>query len=302
VEDAITAVRIFNRFYTRRVGVLNARFLDTDLSLPEARLLFEIVQGERPVAADLRRALGMDAGYLSRVLARFEARGWIARQTNAPDGRRRPISVTEEGRAVFRLIDERQRGEVIDMLRALSPSQRTDLIAALATARLLLDPERGKDFSIRTFRTGDLGLLAARQSIFYKEEYGWGRGLEHNISETTANFLRDFRPGRDQCWIAEVAGATAGSIILTDEGDGLSRLRLFYVEAFARGRGIGDTLVRTCLGFARDVGYRSMMLWTHTVLASARRIYAGHGFEIVETAVHEDFGKPEQGEIWRLEL
>jgi DNA-binding MarR family transcriptional regulator/N-acetylglutamate synthase-like GNAT family acetyltransferase len=302
MEDAIAAVRTFNRFYTRLVGATNARFLGTELTLPEARLLFEIAHGERPVAAELQRSLDMDAGYLSRVLGRFEARGWIVRENGDADGRRRPIALTNAGRAVFDQVDRRQRGEVMAMLGRLARPQQTDLVAALGSARTLLDPAPGRDFSIRSFRTGDLGLLAARQSILYLEEYGWGRGLEHNVAETVANFLQGYKEGRDECWIAEVAGAMAGSILLTDEGDGLSRLRLFYVEPMARGRGIGEALVRTCLAFARDAGYRSMILWTHAVLTSARRIYAAHGFEIIETAIHDEFGKPEQGEIWRLEL
>jgi DNA-binding MarR family transcriptional regulator/GNAT superfamily N-acetyltransferase len=302
MEQAIAAVRTFNRFYTRRVGALNARFLGTELSLPEARLLFEIAHAAAPpLASELQRELGMDAGYLSRVLARFEARGWITREAGE-DARRRPITLTPAGAAVFDEMDGRQRDEVIAMLSALSPTQQADLAAALGAARTLLDPAPARHFQIRSFRAGDVGLLAARQSILYLAEYGWGRGLEQNIAETCAAFLANYREGRDACWIAEVAGAMAGSIMLTDEGDGLSRLRLFYVEPMARGRGIGDALMNTCLGFARETGYREMMLWTHQVLTSARRIYAAHGFEITQTEMHEDFGKPELGEIWRLGL
>jgi DNA-binding MarR family transcriptional regulator len=303
MEEAIAAVRTFNRFYTRRVGALNARFLGTELSLPEARVMFEIVHAAQPpLASELQRDLGMDAGFLSRLLARFEARAWITREPGDGDARRRPITLTGDGRAIFDWLDERQRDEVMAMLAPLSRTQQSDLAAALGAARTLLDPAPPRHFQIRTFRAGDLGLLTARQSILYLEEYGWGRGLEHNITETCAAFLAGYREGRDQCWIAEVAGAMAGSIILTNEGDGLSRLRLFYVEPIARGRGIGDALVKTCLNFARDLGYREMMLWTHQVLTSARRIYAAYGFEITETAMHDDFGKPELGEIWRLRL
>ena len=303
MEEAIAAVRSFNRFYTRRVGALNARFLGTELTLPEARLMFEIAHAPAPpLASALQRTLGMDAGFVSRVLARFEARGWITRQAAGEDARRRPIALTRAGTAIFDEMDGRQRGEVIEMLRPLTPTQQSDLAAALGAARTLLDPAPPRDFQIRTFRAGDLGLLTARQSILYHDEYGWGRGLEHNITEACAAFLANYREGRDQCWIAEVAGAMAGSIMLTDEGDGLSRLRLFYVEPIARGQGIGDALMRACLGFARETGYREMMLWTHAVLTSARRIYAAHGFQITETAMHDDFGKPELGEIWRLKL
>jgi DNA-binding MarR family transcriptional regulator/N-acetylglutamate synthase-like GNAT family acetyltransferase len=301
-EDAIEAVRLFNRFYTRRVGALNARFLGTDATLPEARVLFEIAHAERPVAADLQKALDMDAGQLSRTLARFEARGWIARDAGEADARRRPIAVTEAGREVFALINQRQRDEVAAMLAPLAPMQQGDVVAALGSARALLGEAPAKDYSIRTFRAGDLGLLAARQAVFYRDHYGWGRGLEINIMEAATHFLSHFREGRDQGWIAEVNGATAGSILVTDEGDGLSRLRLLYVEAMARGRGIGEALVSTCLQFARDAGYAEMMLWTHTVLTSARRIYAAHGFRLIESAWHDEFGEPVEGETWRLDL
>jgi len=302
MEDAIAAVRLFSRFYTRRVGALNPRFMGTDLSLPEARLMFEIEHADRPVAADLQKLLEMDAGYLSRVLSRFEARGWITRQTGEGDARRRPISLTPAGRAVFEVMDQRQRDHLAEMLRPLAPAQQADLVAALGEARTLLDPTPDKTFSVRTWRTGDLGLMAARQPAFYKDVYGWGRGLELNIVDATANFLRNFKEGRDQGWVAEVAGAMAGSVLITDEGGGLCRLRLLYVEPMARGRGIGDHLVELCLGFAREVGYTTVTLWTHTILTSARRIYAAHGFEIAEVETHEEFGEPVQGETWRLEL
>jgi DNA-binding MarR family transcriptional regulator/GNAT superfamily N-acetyltransferase len=302
MEDAIDAVRQFNRFYTRRVGALNARFLGTDLSLPEARLLFEIVHSDRPVASDLQKRLGMDAGYLSRVLRRFETRGWIQREAGEDDGRRRLISLTPQGREISELIDARQRAEVAGMLANLAPMQQGDVVAALGGARALLGEAPGKDYQIRTFRAGDLGMLSARQSQFYLENYGWGRGLELNIMDAATNFLRNFREGRDQGWIAEVNGAMAGSILVTDEGDGLSRLRLLYVETMARGRGIGDALVSTCIDFARQAGYRAMTLWTHQVLTSARRIYAAHGFEIIATEMHEDFGRPELGETWLKDL
>ena len=199
-------------------------------------------------------------------------------------------------------MDQRQRDHLAEMLRPLAPAQQADLVAALGEARTLLDPTPDKGFTVRPWRTGDLGLMTARQSAFYKEVYGWGRGLELNIADATANFLRNYKDGRDNGWIAEVNGAVAGQVLVTDEGDGLCRLRLLYVEAMARGRGIGEALVAQCIGFAREVGYSDMTLWTHTVLTSARRIYAAHGFEIVEVETHDEFGEPVQGETWRLEL
>jgi DNA-binding MarR family transcriptional regulator/GNAT superfamily N-acetyltransferase len=302
MEDAITAVRAFNRFYTRLIGALDDRFLGADLTLPEARLLFEAAGADRPVAVELQARLGMDAGFVSRLLRRFETRGWIVRERGGVDARRRPIVLTDQGRAMVDLINRRQRDLVTTMLQRLAPSQQRDLIAALGSATAMLDSAPRQGFTIRTFRIGDLSMLAARQSILYDEVYGWGRGLELVESEYTTQFLREFKPGREQCWIAEAEGAMAGSVMLTDEGGGLARLRLMYVEPFARGRGIGDALVGTCVAFARELGYDAITLWTHTVLTSARKIYAGHGFEIIETEIHEEFGKPEQGETWRLEL
>ena len=157
-------------------------------------------------------------------------------------------------------------------------------------------------FTLRTFRAGDMGMIAARQSILYRSTYGWGPMIEVVEGEVTTAFLRDFKPGREQCWVAEIDGIMAGSIFLTDESDGLCRLRLLYVEPFARGLGIGDALVAACIGFAREVGYIRMTLWTHTILDSARRIYAGYGFHITEVAMHEEFGEPVQGETWELDL
>ena len=301
MDPAIAAVRGFSRFYTQLVGALDPRFLDSDLSLAEARLLFEIAQTEQPVASDLQAALGFDGGYVSRILRRFEADCLIERERDATDNRRRPILLTAKGRTAFASLNDRQRDKVAKMLEPLGPSARTDLVAALGTARALLGAPP-PTFTIRTFRTGDMGLVVARQSILYTEVYGWGRGIEINIGETTAAFLRNFEPGREQCWIAEVGGVMAGSIFLTNEGNGLCRLRLLYVEPIARGLGVGKALVRTCLAFARETGYTTITLWTHTILETARRIYAAEGFRLAETAMHEEFGLPLQGETWRLEL
>jgi len=301
MDDAIQTIRLFNRFYTRFIGALNARFLGTDLSLAEARILFEIVQGAS-LANEIQARLGMDAGFMSRVLARFEARGWITRTRGDADARQRAIAVTPAGLAMFRQIDERQHDEVVAILDRLGETDRADLCAALRLSQTLLDGQARPGFTLRTFRPGDMGLIAARQSILYQQVYGWGPQIEVIAGEVTTDFLRNFKPGREQCWVAEVNGVMAGSVFLTDEGDGLCRLRLLYVESFARGMGIGNALVEACLTFAREVDFSAMTLWTHTILTSARRIYAAHGFEIVETHVHEEFGAPIQSETWRLEL
>lgn len=300
MEDAIAAVRRFNRFYTRSVGALDSRFLDSDLSLIEARVLYEIAMREEPVASDVQAELGIDAGYLSRIVRRFQNRGWISRG-RGDDARRRPIVLTSEGRAVFAALDERQRAQVAGSIATLGEADRATLVGALDSARALLGGEAAP-YIVRTFRTGDMGLVTARQSILYSENYGWGRGMEALIGDVTTRFLRDFKPGREQCWIAERGGRMAGSVFLVDAGDGVAQLRLLYVEPWARGLGIGGDLVGRCVAPAREAGYREIMLWTHSVLLSARRIYAAAGFELASVEMHEEFGEPVQGETWRLAL
>jgi len=302
MNDAIDTIRAFNRFYTQFVGALDSSFLDSRMSLGEARLLFEINHAPDITASDLQAKLALDAGHVSRVLRRFEGRGWIARERSEGDARRRPIRLTQEGQAIFDTIDRRMRSEVQAMLDKLPPFGQRDLVAAMATAHGLLDPKARRPFTMRTFRPGDMGVIAARQSVLYNDVYGWGRPMEILQGEVTTAFLRDFKPGREQCWVAEVGGRLAGSVFLTDEGDDLARLRLMYVEPFARGLGIGNALVGTCVQFARDAGYRSVSLWTHTVLESARRIYAAYGFRLVETKFHSEFGEPVAGETWMLDL
>lgn len=305
MEDTIAAFRRFNRFFTGIVGALDEQFLGCDLTLPEARLLFEIATHDPAEGAVTARAvqarLGMDAGFVSRILTRFERRGWITRARGA-DARVRPIRLTKAGRSAFKEVDGRQRASVAGLIGEFDAVQRRDLAEAMARVRLLLQPETASRFAIRPFRTGDMGLIAARQSMLYAQSHGWGRGLEIVEGEATTNFLRDFKPGREQCWVAEIDGVMAGSVFLTDEGDGVARLRLLYVEPFARRRGIGDALVETCIGFARETGYARLTLWTHTVLEGARRIYARHGFACVETATHTAFGMPVEGETWLLHL
>lgn len=299
MTDAVAALRRFNRFYTRFVGALDAHYMDSDLSLAEARLLYEIANRDAPLAAELQAELGLDAGYASRLLRRFQAKGWIDRSRGA-DARSRPIALTGAGRAAFAALDARTRAEVEARLAPLGAADRETLVAALGAVRGLLAGETAP-WSIRTFRAGDLPMLAARQSILY-QDFGWGRQMEMLQCEVVTRFLRDFRAGRDQCWIAERAGLMAGSVLIVDAGDNVGQLRLLYVEPWARGLGIGQALVAECVRFARAAGYGKVRLWTHTVLASARRIYEAEGFRIVSVEVHDEFGKPEQGETWELVL
>jgi len=300
MDDAVAAVRTFTRFYTRFAGALDAHYMDSDLSLAEARLLYEIANRAAPLAAALQAELGLDAGYVSRILRRFQAKGWIARG-RGEDARARPISLTQEGRRVFDALDARTRAQVDARIEGLGAGDRETLVAALDAARGLLGAGGEAPWHIRVFRTGDLALIASRQSILYAP-YGWGRPMEVLQGEVTTAFLRDFKPGREQCWVAERAGMMAGAVLLVDAGDNVGQLRLLHVEPWARGAGIGGALVGECVRFAREAGYARMRLWTHTILESARRIYEAAGFAITETAVHDEFGEPVQGETWELEL
>lgn len=297
MEQAVAAVRAFNRFHTRFIGALDAHYLETDLSLTEARLLYEIATRQAPLASELQAELGLDAGYVSRILRRFEGRGWIERGRGA-DARQRPIGLTPAGREAFAALDARSRDQVAARLEPLSDADRATLVAALDTVTGLLGGQE-VPWTIRTFHTGDLHLLASRQSVIY-QDYGWGRPMEVLQGEVVTAFLKTFREGREQCWIAERAGLMAGSVFLADTGDDIGQLRMLYVEPWARGLGIGRALVDECIAFARAAGYRKMHLWTHTVLASARRIYQPAGFELIATETHSAFGKPEQGETWEL--
>jgi len=299
MEEAVAALRAFNRFHTRFVGALDAHYLDSELSLAEARLLYEIATREAPLAAELQAELGLDAGYASRILRRFQAKGWISR-SRGEDARRRPIALTSEGRARFAALDAASRRKVAERIEPLSLADQKILVAALETVQALLGGGAA-GWSIRTFRAGDLAAIASRQSILY-EAYGWGLPMEILQGEVTTSFLRDFKPGREQCWVAEQGGRMAGAVLLVDAGDNMGQLRLLHVEPWARGLGIGRALVAECVAFARAAGYARIRLWTHTVLESARRIYQAAGFEIVETAIHDEFGKPEQGETWELVL
>ena len=301
MDTTLQTLRAFNRFHTRFVGVLDAHCLDSEMSLAEARLLYEIATGGEVLAVDLQESLGLDPGYASRMLRRFEKSGWIERGRGT-DARRRPIRLTAEGGTVFAELDRRQRRVLESRLEPLGPTDRRVLMTALDTARTLLSSSGTSAYAVRDFRAGDMGMITARQAIIYHEANGWGAPMEALIGEVTARFLRDFKPGQDQCWIAESAGVMAGSVFVVDAGDGVAQLRLLYVEPWARGLGIGGDLVARCVAFAQQAGYTTLRLWTHSVLESARRIYAAAGFRLVSTEIHSALGKPEQGEIWEMSL
>jgi len=300
--DAVAALRAFNRFHTRFSGALQPSYMDSGLGVTAARLLYEIARGEDGILASaLGAQVGLDAGHVSRMLARFERRGWIARARGA-DARQRPIRLTPEGRAFYIAMDARTRADTEARIADLEDGPRADLIAALAQVRMLLGDGHAMRWTIRAFDIGDLALVASRQSRLYDREYGWGRAMELMQGEITATFLRDFQPAREQCWIAECDGALLGAILLADAGGDCGQLRLLHVEKAARGLGIGSALVDQCIAFAADVGYATLRLWTQDVLCEARRIYERAGFVRIACDQHRRFGIAMNGEIWQRHL
>jgi DNA-binding MarR family transcriptional regulator/GNAT superfamily N-acetyltransferase len=306
LEACVAAVRRFSRFYTRRIGLLHEGLLGGPLSLPEGRIVYEIAQREKSSARDLGAELDLDSGYLSRLLRGLEEKGLIARRPSAEDARQNFIDLTALGREAFSTIDGRSREEIGAMLEKLSPSERRRLTMALGEAEQLLgsagDEREAAPYVLRPPRPGDMGWIVHRQGALYAREYAWDETFEALVAEIVAAFIRNFDSRRERCWIAERNGAIVGSVFLVRGGEGVAKLRLLYVEAEARGLGIGRKLVDECIHFARDCGYARLMLWTNDVLASARRIYQAAGFRLVGEEPHHSFGHDLIGQTWDLAL
>jgi DNA-binding MarR family transcriptional regulator/GNAT superfamily N-acetyltransferase len=302
--DRIAAVRRFNRFYTREIGVLAEDWLDSPFSLTEARVLYEILHRDRPTAGAIAKDLGLDAGYLSRLLRGFAARGLIAREPSDRDGRQSLLSVTERGRRAYAPLETHTNEQVSAMLEALPAEAQARLIGAMSTIETLLEkkPEANASYVLRPHRPGDMGWIVSRHGAVYCGEYGWNENIEALTAEIVAGFLRNFDPRRECCLIAERAGGPAGCVLLVKKTERVAQLRLLLVDAEARGLGIGARLVDECIAFARAAGYREIMLWTHSVLTAARGIYQKSGFKLVSTKRHREFGRAVVGETWMLRL
>ncbi|HEV2303699.1 MAG TPA: bifunctional helix-turn-helix transcriptional regulator/GNAT family N-acetyltransferase [Stellaceae bacterium] len=304
LADRVAAVRLFNRFYTRRIGVLEEGLLESPFSLTEARVLYELAQGESATAARLAHQLGLDPGYLSRILAGFEKRGLLARMPCERDGRQSLLVLTEPGRAAFAALDARSAEETGTLLGALSAEQQARLVAAMdGIAGLLAAPDRSAAaYALRPHRAGDMGWIVHRHGLLYAQEYGWNEEFEALVAEIAAKFIRHYDPRRERCWIAERDGERLGSVMLVAQSPRLAKLRLLLVEPQARGLGIGSRLVEECSRFAGERGYRKITLWTNSVLVAARRIYERAGFSLVEAQPHRSFGHDLVGENWELPL
>jgi DNA-binding MarR family transcriptional regulator/GNAT superfamily N-acetyltransferase len=303
-EQRIGAVRRFNRLYTRRIGVLQDGFLKTPYSLAEARVLYELARRDKATATEIAAELGLDHGYLSRILRGFGERGLVVKTASPNDRRQSLLSLTAKGRMAFAPLDERSQNEVAAMIGALSVADQERVVAAMRTIEHSLcdAPAPQVPYVLRPPRPGDMGWVVARHGVLYGEEYGWDERLEALTAEIVAAFVRNHDPKRERCWIAERDGENVGSVFLVRETDDVARLRLLLVEPKARGLGIGARLVEETLRFARDARYRKITLWTHAVLVAARRIYEGGGFKLTDQWKHDMFGKELVAETWELEL
>jgi DNA-binding MarR family transcriptional regulator/GNAT superfamily N-acetyltransferase len=306
VEIRIGAVRRFNRFFTRRIGVLREGLLHTPYSLTEARILFEIANSEQLTASDLSRELGLDPGYLSRIVARLEQQGVIKKGRSEIDGRRRLLSLTPRGESAFSLLDTRSREEVDEMLAELSEVDQRRLLEAMRTIEGILTRGQGFKFSdpffLRTHEPGDMGWVVHRHGVLYAQEYGWDERFEALVARIVADFIDNYDSARERCWIAEMSGERIGCVFVVKASDAVAKLRLLLVEPEARRLGLGTRLVEECIRFARSRGYKTLTLWTNSVLDAARHIYEGQGFKLVEEEEHHSFGRDLVGQNWELAL
>jgi DNA-binding MarR family transcriptional regulator/N-acetylglutamate synthase-like GNAT family acetyltransferase len=305
-EMRIATIRRFNRFFTRQIGVLREGLLHTPYSLTEARLLVEIAQRDEVSASDLSRELGLDPGYLSRILNHLEEQGLITRAPSEVDARRRLLSLTPAGKEAFSLLDERSREEVAEMLEGLSEGDQERLLEAMQTIEGILGEglKYSGPFFLRTHEPGDLGWVVQRHGEIYFREYGWDETFEALVARIVADFVDGYDPAKERCWIAEMDGERVGCVFcVKDDAEGrVAKLRLLLVEPKARGLGLGERLVDECVRFARARGYERLTLWTNDVLHSARRIYEAKGFRLVEEERHHSFSKNLVGQNWELRL
>ena len=304
LDQEVAAVRGFNRFYTRKLGVLDQHLLDSPFSLSEARVMYELAHRDDAAAKEIGIELGLDAGYLSRIVQSFEENGLITRKPLPADRRQYQLSLTAKGRQAFARLDRRSQDEVGTMLGQLGEAERARVVNAMRTIEHLLEPRTGArpGVLLRSHRPGDIGWVVSRHGAIYAQEYGWDISFEALVAEITAQFLRSFDPSREHCWIADIDGEPVGSIFLVKASDEVAKLRLLLVEKKARGLGVGRALTDQCIRFAREKGYRSITLWTQSILVAARDIYQRAGFVRVAEEKHHSFGVDLVGETWELKL
>jgi DNA-binding MarR family transcriptional regulator/GNAT superfamily N-acetyltransferase len=303
-HSLVEAVRRFNRFYTQQIGVLPEKLLGSPFSLAEARVIYELAHQEKTTATQLADELGLDGGYLSRILRDFDKRGLIAKQLSPTDGRQTLLWLTKPGRDAFATINARSRNQIEAMLNGLSAGNPKRLIEAMDTIEKLLGarPERKVPYLLRPHQPGDMGWVVHRHGVLYAEEYGWNEQFEALVAGIAAKFIQHYDPKKERCWIAEKEGEVVGSVFLVKKSKAVAKLRLLLVEPKARGLGIGTRLVDECTRFARHAGYRKIVLWTNSILHAARHIYEEKGYHLVRRESHRSFGHDLIGETWELKL
>ena len=304
LDARVAAVRAFNRLLTRQIGLLQEGYLDSPFSLTQVRVLYELAHREGATASEIARDLGLDAGYLSRILANFSKLGLVDRAASEEDARRSILSLTSRGREVFIPLEQRSHADISALLARLTATDQERLVEAMQTIQTLLDvtSEPNADVLFRPPRAGDMGWVVQRHGALYAREYGWDETFEALVAEIVARFIRNYDPKRERCWIAELQKRNVGCVFCVKKSTRVAQLRLLIVEPEARGLGIGRRLVDECIQFARGVGYRKMTLWTNDILISARRIYEAAGFRLVQEEPHRSFGHDLVGQNWELEF
>jgi DNA-binding MarR family transcriptional regulator/GNAT superfamily N-acetyltransferase len=307
-SQRIAAVRRFNRFYTQHLGMLRDGYLDSPFSLTQARVLYEIRERgkktNQTTATEIGRDLGLDAGYLSRLVAQFEKSGLIRKERSPADGRQSFLSITAIGRKAMDHLEQRTVREVGDVLHRLSDPDQDRLVSAMRAVERMIapEPEAKPEIILREPKPGDLGWIVARHGTLYAEEYGWGENFEGLCAQIVAEFAASYDGKRERCWIAEMDGENVGSVFLVKDTDEIARIRLLLVDPVARGRGLGTRLTGECVRFAKAAGYRGITLWTHSVLTAARHVYSKAGFTLTSSEKRKSFGKHVVSEIWDLKL
>lgn len=304
LEDRTSTIRQFNRFFTRQIGVLQEGLLHSPYSLTEARIIFELAQQPDMTSSHLGRELGLDAGYLSRILSKLEQQGLVERVSSETDGRQKLLRLTTEGNNAFALLNKRSRDEIAEMLGELSEAEQQRLLKAMNTIESILDKsfKYADPFILRPHESGDMGWITYMHGVLYAQEYGWDEHFEALVAQIVADFINNYKPERERCWIAEMNGEIVGSVFLVQANETEAKLRLLLVDPKARGMGLGTRLVEECVRFARRRGYKKLMLWTNSVLVEARHIYQKTGFQLVAQEAHHSFGHDLVGETWELYL
>jgi len=302
----VDAVRRFNRFHTQLAGALGERLLASRHTLPQVRVLYEVAHApaaQPATAAQLAQQLALDPGYVCRLVGGLQTQGLITRTPVAGQARCLVLKLTAAGRREVRALEAASRRQVHALLAGLAPSEREDMVLAMARiqSRLGRDAD-GAPITLREPVAGDLGWVVHRQAVLYAREYGWDASFETLLAQIVGRFGREYIPGRERCWVADRAGEVVGSVFVVQEDDSTAKLRMLYVEPSARGQGLARRLVNECLGFARQAGYTRMVLWTNDVLVAARHLYQKAGFTLLEQAPHRSFGHDLVGQVWTRAL